>query len=750
MAMSMLLQARKKKKKRINTKYGLCTNPACGGVMTSNTHTERCPTEKRRPETLMIQHTDNPKGHKRTFYTDGSGKKIPQSNTLETGWATVEVQEHTQPSQEIFITKLQTWKGKSPLLESVPRVEARAILKTTEIVSEESSFQCLTDSLTTIQNLKKLIYGTLKQAKQIANRDILTQIKNTLASKKLNMMLEWVKGHENMPEKNHNWISKMKSQGNSWADEEAGEAVTQPDPEEQFQTTQTYKLTNSITGNRVDPRALNKMTQRNFTSARQHRLTKKRDPTAQHGQGPRITNFIVHRMMTFKQATKGPVGTLNIIHHIGTDRIHTLERKARLLEQKHGRSIQATGKQCPICHIKGVNKIQTKEHLFTGECTATTQIRTRGEQSIIGHIHHLTIPKEIKEKIKQIVKKQWQDVDTEELIPTLKNQKQLAASIGLWDTKTNHTLIDILIQTKIYTEAQAEALVALWNKWNMEMTERIYTHCMNHKDLIFNKLTPKEQQLLTEMKLSNLEDTLEYSIGYSPEEKLTFYQKVNLAHQNQLTLKKPKCPNREQAQIQKQPRTIDLNRALNSKRHREEKTVTTTETSQKKQKTQTPQEEKGQTITKAEGRKQTTKQTETKQRPTQTNKRTRQPEMEQNTQKKQKSEQAQTPDLDNITGGGGQQTSAQKMTQQGSTAHIKPTKEWPKEKTIENKKQRKGKSYTGKKHRRQTPSTLCNTDKQPTKTQKQTQKNTMPTIEQLINRIAITTKKTSKKRHAGH
>ena len=158
--------------------------------MTSGTHSERCPIEKRRPETLLIKNTDNPKGQKRTFYTDGSGKKLEGSDALETGWAAIEVTTQTTPEQTINMAPTQTWKGRSPLLESVPRCEARAVLKCTQEAETGSSIQIHTDNMSTIQNLRKLVYGTLKQAKQVANSDILTQIKENIFTKKLNMMLE--------------------------------------------------------------------------------------------------------------------------------------------------------------------------------------------------------------------------------------------------------------------------------------------------------------------------------------------------------------------------------------------------------------------------------------------------------------------------------------------------------------------------------------------------------------------------------
>ena len=46
------------------------------------------------------------------------------------------------------------------------------------------------------------------------------------------VVLEWVKGHEDMPWEEHNWVSKLKMNGNERADEEAKKALRKEKSEE--------------------------------------------------------------------------------------------------------------------------------------------------------------------------------------------------------------------------------------------------------------------------------------------------------------------------------------------------------------------------------------------------------------------------------------------------------------------------------------------------------------------------------------
>ena len=66
---------------------------------------------------------------------------------------------------------------------------------------------------------------TYKWKRALQNKGLMGDIVNTIETKQLCMILEWVKGHETMSEERHNWISKLKQQGNDIADKAAQEAA---------------------------------------------------------------------------------------------------------------------------------------------------------------------------------------------------------------------------------------------------------------------------------------------------------------------------------------------------------------------------------------------------------------------------------------------------------------------------------------------------------------------------------------------
>ena len=70
----------------------------------------------------------------------------------------------------------------------------------------------------------------------------MTQIMREAQQKQLTVMLEWVKGHENMKQKVHNWISKFKMEGNEMADEAAKRAVRLEEEEQGWTTGQGHQV----------------------------------------------------------------------------------------------------------------------------------------------------------------------------------------------------------------------------------------------------------------------------------------------------------------------------------------------------------------------------------------------------------------------------------------------------------------------------------------------------------------------------
>ena len=87
------------------------------------------------------------------------------------------------------------WKGGSGDLESVPRCEARAILKAVQETPEGGTAHIHTDSLMTVQEIKALIatdnYGKNRKKQ---NKHLLSEIITVTNEKRLCLILEWVRG----------------------------------------------------------------------------------------------------------------------------------------------------------------------------------------------------------------------------------------------------------------------------------------------------------------------------------------------------------------------------------------------------------------------------------------------------------------------------------------------------------------------------------------------------------------------------
>ena len=54
-----------------------------------------------------------------------------------------------------------------------------------------------------------------------------TEVINMVEDKKMCLILEWVKGHEDMSADKHTWVSGMKMEGNEMADQEAKQAASE-------------------------------------------------------------------------------------------------------------------------------------------------------------------------------------------------------------------------------------------------------------------------------------------------------------------------------------------------------------------------------------------------------------------------------------------------------------------------------------------------------------------------------------------
>ena len=98
-----------------------------------------------------------------------------------------------------------------------------------------------------------------REKREIRNKGIIQEMINLADVKEIPIMVEWVKGHEDMHEGTHNWISRMKMEGNEMADKVAKEATEMEDLDENFPIDMEIILTDKKSGQYVDWRALPKI-----------------------------------------------------------------------------------------------------------------------------------------------------------------------------------------------------------------------------------------------------------------------------------------------------------------------------------------------------------------------------------------------------------------------------------------------------------------------------------------------------------
>ena len=428
----------KQEGQRVN-EFGICRTKGCGGVRTEKSWQDLEETHKRKANCLLIPTQRTPKTT-RIFWTDGSGKKRQgQHRASCTGWATVEMTQTWTETGPIAITQKHKWMGRSSKLDSVPRCEARAIGKTLEICNNGEGVHIHTDSLVTIQNLRTLIEGTEREKKELGNKDLLYNIINMARTKQQAVMIEWVKGHEDMAEAKHNWISKMKKQGNEWADEAAKQAITEGEEDEIIPTTEARRLIDKETGCRVDFKALAKLKGLEYKDKHIKELNKK-TKGATHGQGQRNEAFYIARKLTFEAAMKQPNDIVNWVHMIATNRVDVREYLVRREEQIQG-SITTTGeglqkKLCPVCQVNGVKKIQTKEHLLAGDCHMTRIKITELKQAMEASIHKWKVSIATQKRLINMIKTKWEQVDTQNLTANMQVHVDSGELVGLWKDNT--------------------------------------------------------------------------------------------------------------------------------------------------------------------------------------------------------------------------------------------------------------------------------------------------------------------------
>ena len=182
----------------------------------------------------------------------------------------------------------------------------------------------------------------------------------TLSQEKgIPVMIEWVKGHETMTEDVHNWISRMKQEGNEMADKVAKIATEEEELEEDFPMDMEWIVTDRQTGQYVDWRALAKIYTEKKKKERTKRLMEPADPrVSKYGQGRRSQKAKEGRTILFNMAMKTEAGIHSMAMRYAMNKISTREFSSRQTAQqetirKRGtpKIIEEEDTHCPMCSI---------------------------------------------------------------------------------------------------------------------------------------------------------------------------------------------------------------------------------------------------------------------------------------------------------------------------------------------------------------------------------------------------------------
>ena len=407
----------KQEGERLNV-YGICRNWQCLGVRTERSYRSRKEEEKRKAETILIggEHTLGKEQKTRIFWSDGSGMDLMKNGVLTTGWGLVECDPEIQQDGTITIQQSNSWKGRSKMLESVQVCEARAILKAVQIVEAGEAVHIHTDSKGTVQKLRALMGKAYREKRAIKNKGILQEIIDTAQLKEIPIMIEWVKGHETMAASEHNWISRMKQEGNEMADKVAKEATKEEDLDRDFSIEQEWMLVSKRSQQYINWAALPKLySEKRKTEGTQRLRTPKDTRISKYGQGARSQKVRANRTILHNMAMKaeGDIHFMTLKYIM--NKIMTREFQSRQVEQAKAISKRAQGIEimkkdyiCPMCKLcDNKEVIQTKEHIWGGKCIVSKQAWLQMQNKIEQAMVKWTCESITREKIMRKIKEEW-------------------------------------------------------------------------------------------------------------------------------------------------------------------------------------------------------------------------------------------------------------------------------------------------------------------------------------------------------
>jgi len=93
--------------------------------------------------------------------------------------------------------------GRSKYLDSVQDCEARAVLKAIQLARTGEAIHVHTDSKGTVQKVRAMLGKTYREKRNMKGKAIIQEMIMLAQEKEIPVMIEWVKGHEEMSQGEH-------------------------------------------------------------------------------------------------------------------------------------------------------------------------------------------------------------------------------------------------------------------------------------------------------------------------------------------------------------------------------------------------------------------------------------------------------------------------------------------------------------------------------------------------------------------
>jgi hypothetical protein len=296
------------------------------------------------------------------------------------------------------------------------------------------------------------------------------------------VMIEWVKGHEKQEEvQGMNWVSKYKIQENQWADEEARKVVEEGVAED-IKGIQEWSLKDRDTGKVVRWGILAKMVQHKLNDLRKHRLSVPSKAIYQHGQGVYLRESLVNRLLAWKHVLgrwRNTVYHYNLVRYM-MNKVVTGESRGRWAEEE-GRMDEGYISCMPCFKKRRVDALQTKEHLWSGECCKTKPIWKGMADKLDEEIRKWKIPVTIREELVAIIRQEWAAVNTQHWDGELEQHKLGMGLIGIWKNTTLQRAVKLLTEKIAWTEENAMEKIRDLAMINLKSAAEIEKRLINIK-----------------------------------------------------------------------------------------------------------------------------------------------------------------------------------------------------------------------------------------------------------------------------